>query len=551
MNRTRNLQQLQSDTFDLCIIGGGASGAGCALDAALRGLKVALIDQTDFAAETSSKSTKLIHGGVRYLEEAFMKLDLGQLRQVRHGLEERHILLQIAPHLARPLALITPVFSWREGLYYTIGLKLYDLFASGRDTLPKSRWLHKKTALELLPGLTRRIHSAVLYYDGQLNDARFCLALVQSAHEAGAAVANHLKATGFERDATGKISGVSVADQLSDAAFTIRSKLVLNCTGPYADHLRKVANPALENRIRPSKGVHIMLPSSLMPGQDALLIPKTKDGRVVFAIPFEGDILLGTTDHEYPDPAVEPLLESKEVDYLLETLQPYLDQPIDKSTLKAGFAGLRPLLAPSSDRVESGKASSKQLLRDHEVEFDQASGLLSLLGGKWTTYRLMASDAIDAVCRLLNSDIRCQTESHLLKGALGYQSDAWEALQHQFGFEPDICRHLMTYYGMEAPAVAAMTVANPYLSHRLHPGYSFICAEIIYAAQTEMACTIRDVLARRMRLEIMDWQAACDAAPAVGQYLQEALGWSDAARGEAVNTYQDLLKTIQMRAKKE
>ncbi|MCB0530343.1 MAG: FAD-dependent oxidoreductase, partial [Saprospiraceae bacterium] len=203
MNRRNNIRRLREEEFDLCIIGGGASGAGCAFDAALRGLKVALIERTDFAAETSSKSTKLIHGGVRYLEQAFKKFDFDQLRQVRHGLEERHILLQQAPHLARPLALITPVFSAWAGLYYSIGLKLYDWFASGRDTLPGSRWLSKKEARSRVPGLTDKVHSAVLYYDGQLDDARYCLTLVVSAAEAGAVVANHIELESFEKSETG------------------------------------------------------------------------------------------------------------------------------------------------------------------------------------------------------------------------------------------------------------------------------------------------------------------------------------------------------------
>ncbi|MBL7774348.1 MAG: FAD-dependent oxidoreductase, partial [Saprospiraceae bacterium] len=257
MNRQAFIQKLESETFDLCIIGGGASGAGAALDAALRGLRVVLIEKNDFSSGASSKSTKLIHGGVRYLEQAFKNLDLGQLRQVRHGLKERQALLENAPHLTRPLPLLTPVFSWLAGLYYRIGLWLYDRLASRRDNLPPSRWLSAAEARRRLPGLHPRLHSAVLYYDGQLDDARYCLALVQSAVEAGAIALNYAELTGFEKDAKGRLCLAHVADVSptgAEARWAIRARCFLNCTGPQADGVRQLANPALPTRIRPSKG---------------------------------------------------------------------------------------------------------------------------------------------------------------------------------------------------------------------------------------------------------------------------------------------------------
>ncbi len=270
MNRTKNLDRLSNEEFDLCIIGGGASGAGCALDAALRGLKVALIEKTDFAAGTSSRSTKLVHGGVRYLEQAFKNLDFAQLRQVRHGLAERRIVLQNAPHLAHPLGLITPVFSWWEGLYISIGLKLYDWFSGHRlqvpdnqaaNRFPPSRWLNKREALGMMPGLSPNIHSAVLYYDGQMDDARYCLALIQSAAEAGAVVANHLEVSGFQKNDKGHLVAAIVKNQVENSpAFELKAKQFLNCTGPYADAIRQMANPSLTPRIRASKGVHLVLP---------------------------------------------------------------------------------------------------------------------------------------------------------------------------------------------------------------------------------------------------------------------------------------------------
>lgn len=537
MDRAASLLRLQTETFDLCIIGGGASGAGCALDAALRGLKVALVEKTDFAAETSSKSTKLIHGGVRYLEQAFKNLDFGQLRQVRHGLEERHTVLANAPHLARPLALVTPVFSWWEGFYFRVGLWLYDRFASEQDKLPPSRWLSKAEAKQLLPGLTDRLHSAVLYYDGQLDDARYCLALVQSAAEAGAVVVNHATISGFEKNASGHLHSALLTDQLSPNALSaphstlVRARVFLNCTGPAADTVRRMANPALPVRMRPSKGVHLMLPQTVTGHPDtALLIPKTPDGRVVFAIPFQGELLLGTTDQDFPNPEQEPVLNADEVDFLLETLQPYVSQSLEKALVKAGFGGLRPLITAS-------KKQTKGLVRDHEVEYDPESGLFSLLGGKWTTYRLMACDAVDTVCRALDIDAACTTADQPLAGGENFAPTAWQSIAAQYGLPEDIAQHLCRNYGSRAAAVASLTHENPDWAQPLAPGYPFIRAEVIHAVREEMACTPRDVLARRVRLEILNWETTLAVIPDVVGLMAAEMGWSEPEQKYQVAVY--------------
>lgn len=549
MNRIPNIHRLQSETFDLCIIGGGASGAGCALDAALRGLKVALIERDDFAAGTSSKSTKLVHGGVRYLEQAFKKFDFAQLRQVRHGLEERHIVLRNAPHLARPLALVTPVFSWWEGLYFSIGLKLYDWFASGKDTLPKSRWLTKSQTMRRMPGLSPKIHSAVLYYDGQLDDARYCLALVQSAAEAGTVVSNHLEVLDFQKNNNGNLAATLVRDGLSGEKFIVRAKLFLNCTGPFADQIRHLANPELSPRIRPSKGVHVVLPYTTLASDDALLIPKTKDGRVVFAVPFEGKLLLGTTDDDYSDLRKEPILEAAEVDFLLETLQPFLSEKLENEQVKSGFGGLRPLVASTNNQITKlSNHQTKSLVRDHEVEHDPTSNLLSLLGGKWTTYRLMAKDAVDAVCDLLGFSAECHTEAHFLAGAKGYSSDLWKKIQAEHGFETDISQHLAQKYGIKAEQVGAIVRQKPELAERLLAGFPFIKAEIVYTVREEMACTLRDFLARRIRLEIMDWQAAIQAAPVVAKIMGDELGWTAGQQQNKAEAYIELLEQFKKSA---
>lgn len=544
MNRSKNIEQLQNQTFDVCIIGAGASGTGCALDAALRGMKVALIDKTDFAAETSSRSTKLIHGGVRYLEQAFKNFDFAQLKQVKHGLEERHIVMRNAPHLAQPLALITPVFSWFEGMYFTIGLSIYGLFAKG-DPLPPAQWLNKKATLARMPTLTPRIHSSVMYYDGQHDDARYCLALAQSAHEAGASVVNHLEIKSFSKNADGKLSTAQVRDTLTGKEFEIQSKLFINCAGPYADAIRRMASPEVTPRLRPSKGVHIILPHEVLKSQDAMLIPKTKDGRVVFVIPFEGEVMVGTTDDEYRDLDKEPILEEQEVDFLLETLEPFLAKTPTRSQVKAGFGGLRPLIG-----VTDSKAT-KKLVRDHEVEHDLNSNLISLLGGKWTTYRLMAKDTIDLVAELLQNTAPCQTHDHLLMGAEGYRFEDWETLQKQYNLAEDTAKHLVTKYGNKAEEVAKIAKRakeGPEMAEKLHPKYPFIQAEVIYQARHEMACTVRDVLARRIRLELMDWQAAQEVVYLVGAWLAVELDWTGPELERQMDEYQNQLDQFMQRA---
>jgi glycerol-3-phosphate dehydrogenase len=541
MNRTQDLQRLQKETFDICIIGGGASGAGCALDAALRGFKVALIEKNDFAAETSSKSTKLIHGGVRYLEQAFKNLDFAQLKQVRHGLEERQIVLQNAPHLARPLPLLTPVFSWWEGLYFSIGLRMYDFFAKG-DSLPKSRWLSKKETMLRMPSLdAKKLHSAVLYFDGQLDDARYCLGLAHAAAEAGVAVANHLQLIDFEKDNSGKLEGAVVTSTLDNGVeppFSIKAKLFINCTGAMADHIRLKANPTLSRRIRPSKGVHVVLPYEVLKSDDAMLIPKTSDGRVVFAIPFEGQLLLGTTDTDYTQLENEPLLEEKEVEFLLDTLAPYLAKRPDKSQVKAGFGGLRPLLAASESD------STKKLVRDHEVEYDESSNLLSLLGGKWTTYRYMAKETIDKAGELLGAERPCLTADHVLVGGEDFAFEDWKIIQTVYRLAKDIAKHLIRKYGSRAHKVARLTQENIVWSQRLVEKFPFIQAEVIYQVREEMACTLRDVLARRMRLEIMDWEATQEAVPVVANLMAQELGWTQAHKQKQIDEYLQLVQSF-------
>lgn len=546
MNRKENIQQLKTETFDICVIGGGASGAGAALEAATRGLKVALIERKDFSAETSSRSTKLIHGGVRYLEQAFKKLDFGQLKQVKHGLEERKYVLQNAPHLAQPLALITPVFSAFEAIYFSAGLLLYGFFAKN-DSLPKAQWLNKKKTFERIPTLSKTVHSSVMYYDGQLDDARYCLALAHSADEAGAATLNHAAITSFTKDQSGKILSATVKSQLPEEnglEIEVKAKVFVNCTGPFSDAVRIMANSEEKARISPSKGVHILIPKEFLPGKEAMLIPKTKDGRVVFVIPFENKVMIGTTDTPYYHLEKEPILESSEVDYLLETMQPFFSKMPERKDILSGFGGLRPLITAKG----ANPNDTKSLLRDHAVEVDEKSGLVSLLGGKWTTYRLMGQDVIDAACKELNVEAESQTKNHFLVGGKNYNSDNFKNLMNTYALPEDVAKHISEKYGDRAEKVLALTHFDENLTKRLHAEYPFIAAEVIYTVREEMAVSLRDFFARRTRFELLSWKATKQSIPSVADLMAAELGWTNEQKTTNINTYSGMISHFQTQA---
>jgi glycerol-3-phosphate dehydrogenase len=514
MTRSAAFQRLQTETFDVCFIGGGATGAGCALDAALRGLKVVLIERDDFAAQTSSKSTKLIHGGVRYLEEAVKKVSWAQFQMVRKSLAERSTLLRNAPHLTRPLALLTPCANAFEAAYLTIGLKLYDWLAGSRS-LQSSRWLSRQAALRRVPQLDGTLHSAVLYFDGQLDDARYALALAQSAARAGAVVLNHAEALEFEKTAEGKLRALHVRDTLSGETYQISARAFVNATGPFADAVRTRANADLPPRLRVSRGSHVVLGKRYLPGDTAILVPKTDDGRVLFLIPWHGRVLVGTTDLE-DELQDNPQPRPDEQRYLLDYVNRYLREPVPAEAIQAGFTGQRPLIQPAETMTDT-----KSLVRDHEVEIDPRSGLISILGGKWTTYRLMASDTVDAVLHALGQPpVACRTEHHVLVGGEGYRPEHWRDWADEYGFPEEIGRHLNQRYGTQARTVAELTRADVTLREPLVMGYPFLKAEVVYAARQEWACTPDDVLFRRLGLGLLDAEATARARPVVEALLQ-------------------------------
>lgn len=524
--RAEHIRQSKETEFDICIIGGGATGAGCALDAASRGFKVLLVEKTDFGAATSGKSTKLIHGGVRYLEQAIKKLSIEQFRMVRKALLERKTLLKIAPHITKPLQLITPCRTWIEGVYYYTGLKLYD-WLSGRTNIGGSELLGRKKALERIPSLKKdRLFSAVLYYDGQLDDLRFNLALVQTAQAYGAVCLNHTRVLGFGKDDNGKLVSVSLQDRLSGEEWMVKAKVFINATGPYADSIRKMANEALAPRIRVSRGVHILLPKHLMNSHSALLIPQTKDGRVLFAIPYQKHLLVGTTDDEAALTEQEFGPTAGEVNYLLHHINEYLDVNASPLQVVAGFGGLRPL-------VMAAGGNTKDLVRDHEVETDGSSGLISILGGKWTTYRLMAKDTIDNAGAALGKTVPCVTGNIVLTGSKHFDHTTAIKLMQQSGLDHDVVKHLVSKYGDQSLVIGEKTMRNPGLKDRLLPGMPYTLAELDYVLDNEMAFTLKDVLARRWGTQLADWKQTRALINPVAEFMAQKLGWTTAE----MNTY--------------
>jgi glycerol-3-phosphate dehydrogenase len=534
MNRLKNLDRLETEDFDVCIIGGGATGVGCALDATLRGLKVILIEKDDFAGATSSRSTKLFHGGVRYLEQAVKRLDIEQFRMVNKALHERRTLIKNAPHLAQPLALLTPCYSWFEGFYYNVGLKIYD-FLAGKTNLAPSEWLSKEASLKRITQLKGdRLRSSVLYYDGQFDDARYTLALAKTASEKEAVLLNHVEALEFGQNTEGLLESLKVRDILKNQEMAIRAKVFINATGPFSDAIRLMANPKAGKRMRVSKGVHLVLPRDSMGGDTAILIPKTDDGRVIFMIPWQRRILVGTTDEECALTEMDIPLENDDVDYLLKYVNRYVSKPITKDQIRSGFGGLRPLLQADPT------ADSKSLVRDHEVEICKQSGLVSIMGGKWTTYRLMAKDTIDTIENILRGSVSaCKTAEQLLMGAENWDHDSYKLMARRYAVPEYVTRRLNRRYGSEAHKVLALCWKDATLRQAILPGSPMLKCEIVHACVEEMACTLRDVCARRLGLEFTDWELTLESLEPIALVMQEVLWFSSEERARMVAEYRE------------
>jgi len=490
-----------SDSYDICVIGGGATGAGVALDATLRGYKVIVLEKGDFASQTSSKSTKLVHGGVRYLEQAVKNLDWQQFKMVYKALHERKIMLQNAPHLAHPLALLTPCYSWFDRAYYRIGMWLYDKIA-GSTNLKDSRGLNKKEILKEVPALNlKKIVGGILYYDGQMNDARYALSILQEAEKLGATVINYTELSSFVCSQKSlKIKQVHGRDLLGNKEFQFHVRAVINATGPFTDKIRKLANFNLQERMKVSRGAHIVLDKKFWPGDTALLIPKTDDGRVVFLLPWCGYVLVGTTD-DADQLSENPIIFEEEKTYLLEYFNRYAVEKANTTDIKAGFVGLRPLLQVQLQAAM--QTDTKSLVRDHEVEVDRKSNLVSIMGGKWTTYRIMAEDTMDIVeTEVLNvPKSPCLTKNHFIMG--GDDFDVDQFLDSEV-LNLSTRRHLYETYGSMAPKVIEFCQDVPQGTELLMDGFPYLQGEVDYLKKHEMATCWDDVIDRRWGVGLRD-----------------------------------------------
>ena len=532
-SRTEELENIAGHEFQLCVIGGGATGSACALDAQLRGIPTVLLEAADFAGGTSSAATKIIHGGVRYLEQAIKEADFQEYHVLVRALHERVRMMENAPHLTRRLEFLVPSYHWIDVAYLDIGLKIYDWLA-GPGRISPSKLLSRDETLDRMPELNPEgLVGSVAYADGQFDDARYNVALVDTFTRAGGHALNYARASGFLRDSTGRISGVTVQDQVNGNAFTVKAHATVNATGPLSDSVRQLATPGLKKRMRPSKGAHILLPLDLFPTEDALLIPKTEDGRVLFAVPWGGRLLVGTTDEEV-SPDAELVVTAVDVDYLLRHLNQYVARPITPGDIVSGFAGARPLVGSDSS------SDTKKLARDDVIEVDPASGLISIMGGKWTTHRAMAEDTIHTAQQALGlPQTESKTRHHILSGSEGFTDDNWKRLCREHPISEGTARHLAAKFGTASQNVLELAIDDPDLLQTILPGGRAIRAEVVYAVRNEMAATIEDVLARRLGMQFYSWSDCVDAAPIVGSLIQRELQWSDPSAREAITTYKE------------
>ncbi|KAL2149515.1 hypothetical protein VTH82DRAFT_8166 [Thermothelomyces myriococcoides] len=542
----------EGEEYDILVIGAGATGSGVALDAATRGLKVAVVERGDFSCGTSSKSTKLVHGGVRYLEKAVWNLDYAQYQLVKEALKERTYFLRTAPHLSSWLPIMLPLDRWWKIPYYWAGTKFYD-FLAGSEGIESSYFLTKSKAIDAFPMLKQTdLVGALVYYDGAHNDSRMNVSLAMTAALYGATVVNHMEVTGLVKDDKGKLCGATVKDKIPERngkraeEFPVRAKCIINCTGPFTDSIRKMDDPNCKEIVAPASGVHVILPGYYSPGKMGLIDPATSDGRVIFFLPWQGNTIAGTTD----EPAVvsaNPLPDEKSIQWILNEIRHYLSPDINvrRGDVLAAWSGLRPLVKdPKAKNTES-------LVRSHLVDISE-SGLVTCAGGKWTTYRQMAEECVDAAIENFglrpkpitnpprvsgtenveddaSLDGTCQTHRVRLIGAHGWSRTLFIHLIQHFGVETEVAKHLTESYGDRAWTVASLCRPTdkrfPARGERISQLYPFVDGEVRYAVRHEYAQTAADVLARRTRLAFLNAQAALEALPKIIDIMSEELGW--------------------------
>lgn len=493
MNRAELLERLDDPCpWDILVIGGGATGLGAAVDAAARGYRTLLLERGDFASGTSSRSTKLIHGGVRYLRQ-------GALGLVREALRERDLLIRNAPHLVHRLAFVIPVYDWWEGPFYAAGLKLYDLLA-GRSSLGPSRRLSRDETLKLAPTLEPAgLRGGILYQDGQFDDARMAVSLARTLLDLEGTALNYLEVTHLLKEG-GRLSGVIANDRESGRDYRIAARAVVNAAGVFGDAVQRLDNSAAPPILAPSQGAHLVLDRSFLPGESAVLIPHTRDGRVLFAIPWHGRVLIGTTDTPVAHVSVEPRALPEEIDFLLAHAARYLSRDPARQDVLSVFAGLRPLVRPPARRQNAA------ISREHVVVVSN-SGLVSVAGGKWTTYRRMAEDAID----------RAAAVAGLQAGPA-----VTERLKIH-GWREDLLPEPLGDYGADAEELQNLAAGRPDKAELLHPRLPYRASQVTWAVRREFARTVEDALARRTRALFLDAAASMEMAPRVAQLMADEL----------------------------
>jgi glycerol-3-phosphate dehydrogenase len=470
-----------------------------------------VLEQSDFGKGTSSRSTKLAHGGVRYLEQ-------GNIGLVMDALKERGLLLQNAPHIVHDLAFVVPNYDWWEAPFYGLGLKLYQLLA-GKYGFRKSRLLSRRETLARLPTLkTEGLRGGAVYYDGQFDDSRLLIHMVLSAVEQGATLVNYAEVTGFTKDSQDFVDGVLARDVETGEEFHVSARVVVNAAGAFSDRVRQKAQPSATPIIEPSQGIHLVFGPEFLEGESAILVPRTADGRVLFAIPWHGHTLVGTTDTPVAAAELEPVAREEEIEFILATAAQYLKRPPKRENVLSVFAGIRPLVrAP-------GAVTTAALSRDHVIHIDR-SGLMTTTGGKWTTYRHMAEDCVDQAATLGQlRESPCRTEHLRIHG---YHENA-----KQFG-------HLAVY-GSDAVEIGKLVEADPKLGERLHPALPYIKAEVVWAVRREMARTLEDVLARRTRALFLNARGALEMAGAVADLMAAEFGWSPALKERQLEAFRDV-----------
>ncbi|MEM8598561.1 MAG: glycerol-3-phosphate dehydrogenase/oxidase [Bacteroidota bacterium] len=521
MNRDTMLTALRSASpgpdgsppWDFVIVGGGATGLGCAIDAAARGFKTLLLERHDFAKGTSSRSTKLVHGGVRYLQQ-------GNVSLVLEALKERGLLLNNAPHLVHDLPFIVPNYAWWEGPFYGVGMKVYDLLA-GRSGFGRSKMLSKEKTLDAIPTLEPEgLDGGVLYYDGQFDDARLAINMAQTAAEQGGVLLNYVEVTGLLKS-DGEVAGVTARDVETGDVYEVRARVVINATGVWTDRVRQMDNDAAKPMVTASQGIHIVLDKAFLPGDTAIMVPKTDDGRVLFAIPWNDSVVVGTTDTPVDQADVEPRPMAEELDFVLRHAARYLTKDPTVADVRSAFAGLRPLVGSPDE--EGGTAA---LSRDHTLHISP-TGLVTITGGKWTTYRKMAEDTIDQAATLAGLPDRPSPTKTL--GIHGAHANA-----QAFGD--------LKNYGSDAPGIQALAREEASLGAPLHQRRRTIAAQVVWAARREMARTVEDVLSRRTRELLLDAQASMEMAPTVAALLAKELGKDAAWQAEQIEAYEALAR---------